>query len=157
MTDEGQRQLKVLDFSVEWYNLEHISLIQLHFLINRSPPLISLFYQPVPKCRLIKNPASPRGKPRGINHKQFTINTPRCPRSFGLPGWRPLQWLCKTIVYYHPTGYTPSASRSLSSSLREGAKGTSCRSGAGVRSRYTGWWRGCHGCTGTVPFSEMIR
>ena len=89
MTDEGQRQLKVLDFSVEWYNLEHIPLIQLHFLINRSPPLISLFYQPVPKCRLIKNPASPRGKPRGINHKQFTINTPRCPRSFGLPGWRP--------------------------------------------------------------------
>ena len=31
---------------------------------KRSPPLISLFYQPVPKCRLIKNPASPRGKPR---------------------------------------------------------------------------------------------
>ena len=41
MTDEGQRQLKVLDFSVEWYNLEHIPLIQLHFLTNRSPPLIS--------------------------------------------------------------------------------------------------------------------
>ena len=55
MTDEGQRQLKVLDFSVEWYNLEHIPLIQLHFLTNRSPPLIS---QPVPKCRLT---ASPRG------------------------------------------------------------------------------------------------
>ena len=87
--------------------------------------LISLFYQPVPKCRLIKNPASPRGKPRGRNHKQFTINTPRCPRSFGLQGWRPLQWLCKTIVYYHPTGYTPSASRSFGSSLREGAKAAS--------------------------------
>ena len=51
MTDEGQRQLKVLDFSVEWYNLEHTPLIQLHFLTNRSPPLIS---QPVPKCRLTK-------------------------------------------------------------------------------------------------------
>ena len=58
---KGQRQLKVLDFSVEWYNLEHTPLIQLHFLTNRSPPLIS---QPVPKCRLT---ASPRGKPRGAN------------------------------------------------------------------------------------------
>ena len=38
MTDEGQRQLKVLDFSVEWYNLEHIPLIQLHSLTDRSPP-----------------------------------------------------------------------------------------------------------------------
>ena len=53
MTDEGQRQLKVLDFSVEWYNLEHTPLIQLHFLTNRSPPLIS---QPVPKCRLTASP-----------------------------------------------------------------------------------------------------
>ena len=53
MTDEGQRQLKVLDFSVEWYNLEHIPLIQLHSLTNRSPPLIS---QPVPKCRLTASP-----------------------------------------------------------------------------------------------------
>ena len=34
---------------------------------KRSPPLISLFYQPVPKCRLIKNPASPRGKPRSAS------------------------------------------------------------------------------------------
>ena len=57
---KGQRQLKVLDFSVEWYNLEHIPLIELHFLTNRSPPLIS---QPVPKCRLT---ASPRGKPRAV-------------------------------------------------------------------------------------------
>ena len=31
---------------------------------KRSPPLISLFCQSVPKCRLPKNPASPRGKPR---------------------------------------------------------------------------------------------
>ena len=35
--------------------------IGMHFLTNRSPPLIS---QPVPKCRLT---ASPRGKPRGAN------------------------------------------------------------------------------------------
>ena len=41
MTDEGQRQLKVLDFSVEWYNLEYTPLIQLHLSTNRSPPLIS--------------------------------------------------------------------------------------------------------------------
>ena len=58
MTDEGQRQLKVLDFSVEWYNLEHIPLIQLHFLTNRSPPLIS---QPVPKCRLTASPGGSQG------------------------------------------------------------------------------------------------
>ena len=76
MTDEGQRQLKVLDFSVEWYNLEHIPLIQLHFLTNRSPPLIS---QPVPKCRLT---ASPRGKPRDASplavHK-LLVRTVYCP------------------------------------------------------------------------------
>ena len=53
VTDEGRRQLKVLYFSVEWYNLEHIPLIQLHSLTNRSPPLIS---QPVPKCRLTASP-----------------------------------------------------------------------------------------------------
>ena len=41
MTDEGQRQLKVLDLSVDWYDLEYTPLIQLHFLTNRSPPLIS--------------------------------------------------------------------------------------------------------------------
>ena len=34
---------------------------------KRSPPLISLFCQSVPKCRLIKNPASPRGKPRSAS------------------------------------------------------------------------------------------
>ena len=34
---------------------------------KRSPPLISLFCQSVPKCRLPKNPASPRGKPRSAS------------------------------------------------------------------------------------------
>ena len=36
-------------------------LIQLHLQTNLSPPLISLFCQSVPKCRLPKNPASPWG------------------------------------------------------------------------------------------------
>ena len=80
---KGQRQLKVLNFSVEWYNLEHIPFIQLHFLTNRSPPLISLFYQPVPKCRLIKNPASPRGKPRGGSGSRFHTTQPVVPEATG--------------------------------------------------------------------------
>ena len=46
----------------------------------------------------------------------------------GLPGWRdPYRVRGKPSVLQQPTGYTPSASRSLSSSLREGAKGTSCQ------------------------------
>ena len=88
VTDEGWRGLKVIDFPVERRKPEHTPFIQLHSFTNLSPPLISLFYQPVPKCRLIKNPASPRGKPRGKNHKQFTTNTPRCPGSVGSPSWR---------------------------------------------------------------------
>ena len=91
VTDEGRRWLKVIDCSAEWWKPKHIPFIQLHSLTNLSPPLISLFYQPVPKCRLIKNPASPRGKPRGRNRKRFITNAPRCPGSFGSPGWRPLQ------------------------------------------------------------------
>ena len=68
LTDEGWRQLNVSDFPVEWCNLKHMPLIQLHSSTNRSLPLISLFCQSVPKCRLPKNPASPRGKPRGRSH-----------------------------------------------------------------------------------------
>ena len=64
VTDEGWRWLKVSDFSGERWKPERTPFIQLHSLTNLSPPLISLFYQTVPKCRLIKNPASPRGKPR---------------------------------------------------------------------------------------------
>ena len=41
-----------------------------------SPPLISLFYQSVPKSRLVKNPASPRGKPRGANLRLLPCNEP---------------------------------------------------------------------------------
>ena len=64
VTDEGWRWLKVSDFSGERWKPERTPFIQLHSLTNLSPPLISLFYQTVPKCHLIKNPASPRGKPR---------------------------------------------------------------------------------------------
>ena len=38
---KGQRYLKVSDFPVEWYNSEHLPLIQLHSLTSPSPPLIS--------------------------------------------------------------------------------------------------------------------
>ena len=118
----GGDGLKFPQRCVEWWERKQLPFIGLHPFTNLSPPLIRIFYQPVPKCRLIKNPASPRGKPRGRNRKRFMTNAPRCPGSFGSPARRPLQWLCKTIVYYHPTGYTPSASRSFGSSLREGAK-----------------------------------
>ena len=101
VTDEGRRWLKVIDCSAEWWKPKHIPFIQLHSLTNLSPPLISLFYQPVPKCRLIKNPASPRGKPRGRNRKRFITNAPRCPGSLGSPSWRPLQWQCKTRSAHH--------------------------------------------------------
>ena len=68
VTDEGWRWLKVSDFSVEWRKLEHMPLILLHTKTDLSPPLISLFCQSVPKRRLAKNPASPRGKPRTQKH-----------------------------------------------------------------------------------------
>ena len=64
VTDEGWRWLKVIDYPVKWYKPKQMPLIQLHLFTDLSPPLIRLFYQPVPKCRLIKKPASPRGKPR---------------------------------------------------------------------------------------------
>ena len=70
VTDEGWRWLKVIDCPVKWWKLKHIPFIGLHSFTNLSPPLISLFCQSVPKCRLPKNPASPRGKPRG---RRFTL------------------------------------------------------------------------------------
>ena len=87
---KGQRQLKVLYFSVEWYNLEHIPLIQLHSLTNRSPPLIS---QPVPKCRLT---ASPRGKPRAVAGS-FHHSTHRSIPSTSGGCYPPLQGVCNTL------------------------------------------------------------
>ena len=61
VTDEGWRTLKVSDFPVEWRKLEHMPRILLHSKTDLPPPLISLFCQSVPKRRLAKNPASPRG------------------------------------------------------------------------------------------------
>ena len=83
VTDEGWRWLKVSDFPVEWRKQEHMPLIQLRSLTNLSPPLIRLFYQPVPKCRLSKNPASPRGKPRGGCGSQFHSMYPSIPETVG--------------------------------------------------------------------------
>ena len=48
-----------------------------------SPPLISLFCQSVPKCRLSKNPASPRGKPRGRLRELAPFNLPICSGNSG--------------------------------------------------------------------------
>ena len=62
--DEGWRWLKVIDCLVKWWKLKHIPFIGLHSFTKLSPPLIRLFCQSFPKCRLSKNPASPRGKPR---------------------------------------------------------------------------------------------
>ena len=62
LADEGWRWLKVLDFPVEWRKPEHMPLIQLHSRTNLSPPLISLFCQSVPKCRLSKKSSFPPGE-----------------------------------------------------------------------------------------------
>ena len=81
---------------------------------KRSPPLISLFCQSVPKYRLPKNPASPRGKPRTQKPLDFTIqrgiNGALCCVGSGSPNWRPLQGAGETIGSQQPTKYTPSAS-----------------------------------------------
>ena len=69
---------------------------------KRSPPLISLFCQSVPKCRLPKNPASPRGKPRGRNHKQFITNEPHC-----LGSTRAAKPSLRSIRQTTPLGFAP--------------------------------------------------
>ena len=97
LTDEGWRWLKVLDFPVEWRKLKQMPFIWVHSLTNLSPPLISLFCQSVPKCRLSKNPASPRGKPRTQKQSTVPFNGALCCVSFGSASCRPLQWLCSTI------------------------------------------------------------
>ena len=104
MTDEGQRQLKVLDFSVEWCNLEHTPLIQLHSFTNRSLPLISLFCQSVPKCRLPKNPASPRGKPRGRSHTLLPFIQPFNFVSCGRILSAPTVWVGKLLPFSEQLG-----------------------------------------------------
>ncbi len=44
-----------------------------------------------PSSASLRSAASPRGKPRGRNHKQFTTNAPCCLGSNGSPNWRPLR------------------------------------------------------------------
>ena len=142
VTDEGWRWLKVIDFPVEWRKPEHTPFIQLHSFTNLSPPLISLFYQPVPKRRLIKNPASPRGKPRAL-------------RASGSPTWRPLRdsknfWLAATNVL-HPLSQIcrfRSAAKS-DSSPRGGAKAASP-----LREAKSLPYNGDAKTGGRIPFNE---
>ena len=47
----GGERLKSPQQYIEWCNLEHMPLIQLHSLTNLSPPLISHDKISVPKCR----------------------------------------------------------------------------------------------------------
>ena len=101
VTDEGWRWLKVLDSPVEWSKPEHIPLIQLHSFTNLPPPLISLFCQSVPKFRLTKNPASPRGKPRTQKTLASTIQRAALLRQFRVAKLAPPT----TAVQNH--GYTP--------------------------------------------------
>ena len=89
VTDEGWRWLKVLDFSVEWYNLEHTPLIQLHFLTNRSPPLIS---QPCRFRSAVMADSFPPGEAKySKTISWIPFNEPLCYVSCGSPSWRPLQ------------------------------------------------------------------
>ena len=86
MTDEGQRQLKVSDFSVEWYNLEHTPLIQLHFLTNRSPPLIS---QPTAD-------SFPPGEAKNRNHNPPPFNAQLNFPTLRAAISRPYSGVCRT-------------------------------------------------------------
>ena len=96
VTDEGWRGLKVSDFLVKWSKPEHMPLIQLHSFTNLSPPLIRLFCQSVPKFRLSKNPASPRGKPRTQKILACTIHRTALLRGRrGDPQFSPLPCRCR--------------------------------------------------------------
>ena len=99
VTDEGWRWLKVSDFHVGWRKPGHIPSIQLHSLTNRSLPLISLFCQSVPKCRLPKNPASPRLPPRGRSHTLLPFIQPFSFVSFGRILSAPTVWVGKLLPF----------------------------------------------------------
>ena len=86
MTDEGQRQLKVLDFSVEWYNLEYTPLIQLHFLTNRSPPLISHFHR---FRKAAESDSFPPGEAKNRNRTLVPFTEPRCSHNVWADSIRP--------------------------------------------------------------------
>ena len=72
----GGERLKSPQQYVEWCNLEHMPLIQLHSLTNLSPPLISHDKISVPKCRYFIVTASPRGKPRRLRRSGRQIGDP---------------------------------------------------------------------------------
>ena len=94
----------------------HHSTYYCRNLSFRHPSSASLAGSEVPSSLA----ASPRGKPRGINHRQFTINTPRCPGSLraamsrpyncggtaadGSTTSRPLQGVCKTVSEWYRIG-----------------------------------------------------
>ena len=139
-TDEGQRYLKVSDFLVEWYNLEHMPLIQLYSSTNRSMPLIS---QPCRFRRAVKPASFPSGEAKGKKPCAFTIQRTAQSRRLAGGFYPPLQLRrqsrrrvdCSST----PTGRSKNRrlaaanrAHSLSqpvraaSSLREGANGTSC-------------------------------
>ena len=77
-------------------------LIQLHSSTNRSLPLISLFCQSVPKCRLPKNPASPRGKPRGRSHTLLPFIQPLSFVGCGRILSAPTVWVGKLLLFIEP-------------------------------------------------------
>ena len=110
--DEGWRWLKVIDCLVKWWKLKHIPFIGLHSFTMLSPPLIRLFCQSVPKCRLSKNPASPRGSQELRRLWCTPFNKPLCCVGFGSPNWRPLQWLCKIMGLYNLYSTPPQSARS---------------------------------------------
>ena len=70
MTDEGWRYVKVSDFPAEWRKSEHMPLIQLHLLTNRSLPLISHFHR---FRRAAESDSFPSGEAKGCMIYAFTI------------------------------------------------------------------------------------
>ena len=69
-----------------------------------SLPLISLFCQSVPKCRLPKNPASPRGKPRGRSHTLLPFIQPFNFVSCGRILSAPTVWVGKLLPFSEQLG-----------------------------------------------------
>ena len=122
-------------------------------VFKRSPPLISLFCQSVPKCRLPKNPASPRGKPRTQKPLVITIQ-----RASQLRGFRVAKLAtptgCSGNHWLATTNEVHSLSLALlGSSLREGA-------GGALRASGSPSWRPLQGTAETkkvrIPYRHRI-
>ena len=133
--DEGWRELKpstaIRCFVETQANATHrTAFINLPVATPHQPAL------PVPKCRQVRQ-LPPGGSQELKRFWQLPFNEPltsvslRAAAPLGSTASRPLQGAGETIGLQQPTGYTPSASRSLSSSLREGAKGASHQETAG--------------------------